>query len=180
MNKHGSREHMDEEYAFKVYIALQDFIVYFSDGASDSSRLAAIIKVFEEWKKTEAPLAKDMSVTELGEAMKKRVKVWSALDVVLIEHGPFMGATQAERISSFLKIIELCNKYKNLNLLIEEFKSKVKKLELDVDVGGVSAPISVILNPEVTGLEAYKDMKKLAEKMQIKIYNQLYSADKAA
>ncbi len=154
----GERIPTDEHYPTSVLFGIETAYdgLFGKEDASIGS-LGYIFRTMEEIKSKTEFLYDRKSAFRSHDGLAYRRGAWGVIDEVLsAELGTAYCETREQRAEWFQGILKLTTKYMELRELIADFKTGLAKLSLKLSIGDASEAVSLILDPELTGKEAYK------------------------
>ena len=159
----------EEDYAGCVLVSLEEAHAFFLGNKSKyftesyPASLHRVFRIFQQMYYIDPPLYSEDYVVP-SDPLLYRKPIWKLLEDVLLQEVSFtLLRDQKERAQKFMEVISLAAKYTELKKLIANFSVEAKKVGFDVE--GVNAPVSIILDSELTGKNAYNLAIILVPKM---------------
>lgn len=146
MTIHTQRPPTSGQYVLEVARGIRIANMFLSGTDVEFASVGAIGYLFDTLEKM-----------KYGDPLKSYGGVWKKIDEVLLKYqGIVPSDTKEQRAEWFQGVLKRMNRYIELKELIDKLECGLRGIDLRLSVGDASEAVSLILDPEITGGNAYK------------------------
>lgn len=163
-------EPTDAHYALGVLRDVRTASLFLSGTDVEYSSVGALGFLFQtlEEMKTRKPFSASPGFLSASNGLANRDGVWDRIDEVLVRHqGSAVCETKEQRAEWFQDVLKLVRKHFEVKELIDVFRQNLARIDLGLSVGDASEAVSLILDPELTGRDAYALAQDVVAELEV-------------